>query len=271
MNLFYDQPEIISGGLLGGVVSYLLDTYTATVAYSPRKLRTAQTTSLRLRRDSDNAESDFGFSGGNLDTAAITTWLAGATGYVTTWYDQSGNGDDATITTAGSQPTYVAAGINSRPAISGDTTKIMNMPNTGTTTQCNCNILKINSLVNAERILLLSNGSTARCQLTEVGTTLIEFVVYNGTYNRLRYTPAALPETMQLSWGWNYTDHTTLFAYRNGTQIVGAGDSTALFSSLKQIDFGSSLLHGEFISFPAYDFAGRAAVESNQMAYWGVS
>jgi hypothetical protein len=46
---------------------------------------------------------------GNLLTAPVTgqrlaNWLGGATGYVTTWYDQSGRGNHATQTTAANQP-----------------------------------------------------------------------------------------------------------------------------------------------------------------------
>jgi hypothetical protein len=46
---------------------------------------------------------------GNLLTAPVTgqplaNWLGGATGYVTTWYDQSGKGNHATQTTAANQP-----------------------------------------------------------------------------------------------------------------------------------------------------------------------
>ena len=46
---------------------------------------------------------------GNLLTAPVTgmdlaTWLGGATGYVATWYDQSGKGNDATQGTAANQP-----------------------------------------------------------------------------------------------------------------------------------------------------------------------
>jgi hypothetical protein len=46
---------------------------------------------------------------GNLLTAPVTgqtlaNWLGGATGYVTTWYDQSGRGNHATQATAASQP-----------------------------------------------------------------------------------------------------------------------------------------------------------------------
>jgi hypothetical protein len=46
---------------------------------------------------------------GNLLTAPVTgqslaNWLGGATGYVTTWYDQSGKGNHATQATAANQP-----------------------------------------------------------------------------------------------------------------------------------------------------------------------
>jgi hypothetical protein len=46
---------------------------------------------------------------GNLLTAPVTgqtlaNWLGGATGYVTTWYDQSGRGNHATQATAANQP-----------------------------------------------------------------------------------------------------------------------------------------------------------------------
>jgi hypothetical protein len=46
---------------------------------------------------------------GNLLTAPVTgqslaSWLGGATGYVTTWYDQSGRGNHATQATAANQP-----------------------------------------------------------------------------------------------------------------------------------------------------------------------
>jgi len=60
---------------------------------------------LRLRRSTDDVEADFAADAvtGLLDTAAVTTWLGGGTGYITTLYDQSGNGYDAAQATAASQ------------------------------------------------------------------------------------------------------------------------------------------------------------------------
>ena len=88
-------------------LSKLLDIYpNADVAYSLRKLRTAYTGSaIRVRRASDNAEQDIGFDfSGRLDTSSLTTFCSGTNGFVTTWYDQSGNSNDATQSTAAYQP-----------------------------------------------------------------------------------------------------------------------------------------------------------------------
>lgn len=99
-----------------------LDAATTWLAVSvSRRLYTTYTGPLiRLRRDSDNAESNFGYNALNqLDTAAIATWLGAATGFVVTLYDQSGNGRNYQQPTAALQPQFIASsGINSKPAAS---------------------------------------------------------------------------------------------------------------------------------------------------------
>lgn len=109
------------------VSSLLLDTYSgAAAAYSLRRLRTAYTGSaIRVRRSSDNTELNIGFdSDGNLDTYALSAFVGTGNGFVTTWYDQSGNGRDATQTTAGNQPQIVLNGVvntfNNKPCVKFD-------------------------------------------------------------------------------------------------------------------------------------------------------
>jgi len=85
----------------------LLDTYTgAAAAYSVRLLDKDYSGScMRIRRDSDDSETDIGFDGsGDLDTSAIATHCGSANGYVVTWYDQSGNTNNATQSTGSKQP-----------------------------------------------------------------------------------------------------------------------------------------------------------------------
>ena len=90
----------------------LLDTYSgAAAAYSLRLLRSAYTgDAIRVRRASDNTELDIGFVDNELDTSALTTFCSGTDGFVETWYDQSGNGYDATQSTSANQPQIVSSG-----------------------------------------------------------------------------------------------------------------------------------------------------------------
>jgi hypothetical protein len=93
--------------------SYLLDTYGgAAAAYSLRKLsNTYSGSAIRVRRSSDNTEQNIGFDGsGNLDTTALTSFVGAGNGFVTTWYDQSGNNINLTQSTALYQPIIVISG-----------------------------------------------------------------------------------------------------------------------------------------------------------------
>lgn len=102
----------------------LLDVYPgAAAAYSLRKLRTAYTgAAIRVRRSSDNTETDIGFNGSNqLDTTALSTFCGLGNGFVTNWYDQSGNSKNATQTTTSLQPYIYFSGSvitrNGKPAL----------------------------------------------------------------------------------------------------------------------------------------------------------
>jgi len=102
-------------GLVGSSATYqgILNFYpNAARAYSLRLLTTDYSGSaIRVRRSNDNAELDIGFTAlGDLDTTALTTFVGVNSGFVTTWYDQSGNGFNATQSTAANQPVIVTAG-----------------------------------------------------------------------------------------------------------------------------------------------------------------
>ena len=118
------KNSLVVGAAGGGGGSYLVDNYSPYVAYDLRKISSAATNSIRVRRSSDNAEQDIGFNGDALDETALTTFCSGTDGFVTTFYDQSGNSLDAVMTTASSQPRICLNGVidlvNSKPAILGD-------------------------------------------------------------------------------------------------------------------------------------------------------
>ena len=105
--------------------NYLLDLYpSAAAAYSVRKLRSAYTGfCLQITRPSDFATLDIGFVNNVVDTTAITTFVGAQNGYVIKWYDQSGNGNNASVFSAVStnNPKIVLSGTlitqNGKPSL----------------------------------------------------------------------------------------------------------------------------------------------------------
>jgi hypothetical protein len=98
--------------LAGGGFTGLLDTYSgAAAAYSLRQLSSSYSgNAVRVRRASDNTEQDIGFANNELDTTSLETFCSGTNGFVTTWYDQSGNAANAANATATRQPKIVVSG-----------------------------------------------------------------------------------------------------------------------------------------------------------------
>lgn len=97
------------------------------MVHSVRKAVSTYTGScMKVRRSSDNAEQDIGFVNGYLDTASLRTFVGANTGYVRTWYDQSGNAIDLVQTSSSLQPLIRDAGAtytqNGKAAIYFDAT-----------------------------------------------------------------------------------------------------------------------------------------------------
>ena len=85
----------------------LLDTHpNSAMAFSVRKIdKHYAGYCFVVREAAGNTEAFIGFdSSGDLDTAAISAHCGAANGYVRTWFDQSGNNNDASQSTAASQP-----------------------------------------------------------------------------------------------------------------------------------------------------------------------
>jgi hypothetical protein len=102
---------------------YLLDDYSgASVAYSLRKLSSSTTNVVRVRRSSDNTEQNF--TANQITDGTLTTFTGANDGFVTIWYDQSSNNNNAVQITAINQPILVSSGIielvNNKPCLELD-------------------------------------------------------------------------------------------------------------------------------------------------------
>lgn len=83
---------------------YFVDTFLPDAMFSFFKVSSTSTLCIRIRRDSDDAELDIGFSGGVVDVAAIASFCGVANGWTVTEYDQSGNGRHVTQSVLSRQP-----------------------------------------------------------------------------------------------------------------------------------------------------------------------
>ncbi|WP_421696978.1 arabinofuranosidase catalytic domain-containing protein [Ancylobacter sp.] len=103
-----------------------LDAFAGTLYAAYGLARLVSSTSgpgVRVRRSSDGAEADIGFTfPGALDVGGLLAFAGSASAFVVTWYDQSGNGRHATQSVTASQPRLVNAGAvdigpNGRPIL----------------------------------------------------------------------------------------------------------------------------------------------------------
>jgi hypothetical protein len=134
----------------GFIVPPLLDDYpNAAAAYSLRKLRSAYTGSaIQVRRASDNTTQNIGFTAlGALDTTSLTSFCSGTNGFVTTWYDQSGNTRNATQTTAINQPQIVSSGSvileNGKPTLQNTASTGLKTVSVGLSTFANLSLFTV--------------------------------------------------------------------------------------------------------------------------------
>jgi hypothetical protein len=92
----------------------------AVAAWSLRRLSASYAgMAVNVRRSSDNAVQDIGFVGNDFDVAGFNTFVGGGNGFVATWYDQSGNGRNATQGTNANQPQVIpsVANLNGKPGL----------------------------------------------------------------------------------------------------------------------------------------------------------
>jgi Alpha-L-arabinofuranosidase B, catalytic len=74
-------------------------------AFSLRRLRSQYRGALvRVRRSSDNLEADFGVGPSDVDWSAVSGFTGGSPGYLSKWYDQSGNARHVLQGSAAAQP-----------------------------------------------------------------------------------------------------------------------------------------------------------------------
>lgn len=247
-------------------------------AYSTRRVRTAYAgPCMRVRRSSDNAEQDIGFTAaGDLDTVALLAFTGAASGFVTTWYDQSLNARHATQTTAGLQPRIVNAGtvhtLNERATVDQVTTNgRLNIPAFSGMTS---------AIVSAVYAQAAAQNGFAPWQLNQIDhLPWTNALAYAGPFSATRPQfatwAAAANEVIVAS---AVQTGTAMAVYRNGTQngatqaavfaLPSSQGNRTIFGGLTGTGFVS-----ELIIMSAWDGGpiNRQTLERSQAAYFGVT
>jgi len=280
--------------MMAGGNLLLLDLYpNAAAAYSLRKLRTAYTGSaIRVRRSSDNTEQDIGFDlNNNFDTTALTTFCGAGNGFVTAWYDQSGNFRNAMQTSATFQPQIVSSGSvilkNGTPSIQFD----------GTNDSFDRIITGVNlrSFYFVGEVVANEQSAAVWGSLGGVGNTLSSFLLFGNATNALAGesisfyngdsgTPPATfnstnygtinQEQILLSAYFNTGANGKIFVNNNNANMIANdyGIRTLDYQIGKRINLAQyyNLKMQEIIMYPTEESANNSGINNNIKTYFGI-
>jgi len=272
---------------LGGANRLLLDTYTgAAAAYSLRKLRTAYTgPAVRVQDTSGGATQDIGFNASNeLDTAALAAYGGSNEVRVVTWYDQSGNSNDATQGTSTSRSilyrdsSATVPGVvlnNGKPAVETVNSSInYSLPSGALPSNIN----------NASSFI--TYGLTSASQ----SSTRIMAALGSPTNNARWYSPALKSSNEYFSYGSEFTTSNVLIGAADTDQhiLTGiAGSTQGNFSVFKDgaLEFTQLLANAvptagyiggnisayfqEFVVYHSDESNVKTGIESNINGFYG--
>lgn len=261
--------------------SGILDTYpNANFAYSVRRLDADYAGSaIRVRRASDSATQDIGFeTDGDLDVAAISSFCSGTTGYVTIWYDQSGNGYNFTSEDNDNFVIYqsgaVLVGANGKPRIQSS-----NLACTGCLSTSSISMTEILNLEEHYSIVSLANmtGSSVSYLDMTSGTNVLNLYFFYGVqgfYLEDGFGGNVEQYSSEEVSGDQIVEHRTAngdyFVYSQGAEVLNVADDI-----IEYVNSGPLLLtvsghtaYQEIIVYNTAQTANRAAIYTNTAAYF---
>lgn len=265
----------------GSGCSYLLDQYSgAAAAYSLRLLDCQYAGSaIRVRRSSDNTESDIGFVNGNLDTATLKTFVGtGGTddGFVVTVYDQSGNTNDATQSTSGSQPKIMDNGVvlreGSMPTMTFDgTDDYFSMPDVSSSGDWSVFIINKRSAAGVIGAMVATTGIGPNIAQWSDNNFYIQRTTATTDYYAYQADATAV---FSLINGYNISN--VMSAYKNGAAYTLSGETgfagtSNNFNTIGRYStFYSNANISEVLIWTSDQSANRTGIQTNVNTYYAI-
>jgi hypothetical protein len=263
----------------------LLDDYpNAAAAYSLRKLDKDYTGSaIRVRRSNDNAETNIGFtSSGDLDTTALKSFCSTFNGFITIWYDQSGNGRNAIQNTAANQPRVVNAGTVERR--NDDVSIFLDGSNDNLQSNYSFNsavsifgVVNVVGTSSSNRIGLYHNSAfnIGMQSLNDWGIQVVSDLaaVITTSAGIQQFTTGILPLTTDASYliYGNWNGNNTVVKYgRNGTNATNSGTTASNLRTGNTSPVFYTGYTSEFIIYPSDQSSNRTGIENNINDYYNI-
>jgi hypothetical protein len=262
-------------------------------SWSLRKMRNGYVgNAVRVRRSNDNAEADIGFKlyGARstaywVDETALLAHVGANSGFVTTWYDQSGNGRNLVQATAARQPQIVNSGVinslGSFPTLSFGTNQSLDSAATGNVFiqeyyMYNCVFDKKTGGGGFPKLLGIAGGG---------GTGRFTYLLFDNPYTLYAKTGVydfAASTNLNINTDYVYSfvrNNTTSTQYANGSSIgsmnnIDLGDSTSTNPFTIGAQGGSTILAdvSEITVFSSgLSNTDRLILERNQGSTYGIS
>lgn len=258
------RPFVVANNLL-------LDSFSnAAAAYSLRKLDKDYTgAAIRVRKDTTGQpEQDINFTAnGDIDTAVLKSFLNARSGFVVTWYDQSGNARNATQATQANQPRIANLGVIDR--IGGKI--VIRAASTNTlTTSVDINNLTFTTFISLSRsgtgndaILLKDNFNYMYLQYgttTYIGDATITGITVNT--NQTLITLRRSPSNPQISSVYRNN------VFQNSTTNVAA--NTAFTRIPSNTLRSSTVFLNELVVYYSDQINNISAINTNINNYWSI-
>lgn len=230
-------------------------------AYGMRRLLSAYSGKIvKIRRSTDDAEADIGYTAtGDLDVAAAADHIGGGSGYLSKWYDQSGNAAHATIALPANQPLYVPSAQNGKPAIMFDgVDDALNLPSLSALTAGTGLIVAVRSnitLTDRTKLGFWKIGTSSDDDYDPYTST----VLYNSFGSTTRRNIGNLSDASSKLWRvYLFVSSSTEWTGRkNGSQFYTTGTNTVGFSATPTLSLTPSNYHygGSFSEFVIWNSA----------------
>jgi hypothetical protein len=226
---------------------------------------------------------------GDFDAEAVLAHVGTGDGFVTTWYDQSGNGRNAAQTTAGAQPRIVSNGVietqNGRPTIrqlTGGGGFVASVPITSSTLTANAVAsLDEQGVTGFKGLMAISNpgefdyDSASRGVLILQVDALASLAGFRNAYTSI--VDITIGSQFVATSIFDGTNNTLWKDGSAGPTVASAGNfSTTLLSVGERLGLGVSspwigTFSEEILFTSAFSTTDRQTLDRNQGAYYGIA